>query len=234
MPAKAFACTARPAVGSARYFYLYDPPAFGCCRPDRSLEFSLGHSGMEVRAGAGRRQHRHLQAGRAHPGHGGSARGNLRGGGIARGRFQHAGRLRLRGRRSHRQLARDSRDLFYRLQRNRRRPLCQSRAARRQSHMRDGRQKRGHRHGRRRPRQGRGGDSRRRLRFHRPALHGNLARDRQSGDQRRPRRTARGSGKENKDRPGLDETSTWDRRWTKNNGRRTSTISRSVKRKAPV
>ena len=42
------------ALGSARYFHLYSSQSAGCRRTDRAVEFSLGDSRLEIRAGIGR------------------------------------------------------------------------------------------------------------------------------------------------------------------------------------
>ena len=81
------------AVRIARHVHLHDPPAARRRRPDRAVEFSVGDSGVEERAGDRLRQLRRLQAGRAHAGDVGPARRDLRRGRIASGRLQHAGRL---------------------------------------------------------------------------------------------------------------------------------------------
>ena len=80
------------AVRIARHVHLHHPPAARRRRLDRAVEFSVGDSGVEERAGDRLRLLRRLQAGRAHAGHVGPARRDLRGSGTAAGRVQHAGR----------------------------------------------------------------------------------------------------------------------------------------------
>ena len=141
--------------------------------------------------------------------------------GLPPGVFNMVVGTRLRGRRGDGRRAGAARDLVHRIERRRRRALREGRAARRQGHLRDGRQERRDRDAGRRSRQGGGGDPRRRVRFDRPALHRDLARDRASGHQvdswsigssRWPRRSS--SGPDSIERP------TWGRRSTRSSGRR--------------
>jgi hypothetical protein len=67
-------------------------------QPLGAVEFSVGDSSLEERAGDRVRQHRRVQAIGADAGDFGPARGNLRGGRPAARRFQHGRRQRLGGR----------------------------------------------------------------------------------------------------------------------------------------
>jgi len=116
----------------------------------------------------------------AHAGYGRVVDRDLPGSRLSARRIQYGRGLRFGGGRSDRLLSGHPRRLIHWIQRNRRRALCQSGAARSESDLRDGRQERRHRHAGRRSRQSGSGHSRRRFRLHRTALHGDVARDRSS------------------------------------------------------
>ena len=162
----------------------------------------------KMRPGPGRRQHRHLQTRRADSGDGGAADGNLRTRRDSLPAFSTCSSAPARSsarRWSHSPVLRaisftGSNEIGGAL-------YIESGPARRQSHLRDGRQKRRHRHGRCRPRQSRAGDPWRRLRLHRPALHCDLARHRVSLRSRmRSSSASSQAAKKIKLGPGLDET----------------------------
>ena len=156
------------------HLHLHHPPAHGRRGAHRAVELPLGDTGVEVGAGAGGGQRGAAQAGVPDPVHGGPPGGGLRGSRHSQGRLQRGGGLRRRRGGDHRQLPAHPGGVVHRLQRDRQRPLRQGGLPWRQGDMRDGRQERGHRHARLRPRQGGGGDTGRRLRLHRPALHRHL------------------------------------------------------------
>ncbi len=76
-------------------FTYTDAPAARRRRADRAVEFPVGDSGLEKRAGDRRRQLRRLQAGRAHAGHLGRCWPRSTRRRDCRRRVQHAGRIGL-------------------------------------------------------------------------------------------------------------------------------------------
>ena len=104
------------AVRGARHLRLHAAPAARRRGADRPVELPVGDSGVEVGAGAGRRQLRGVQAVGAGAGHGDAARRDLRRGRAAAGRLQHGGRQGRRGRRGDGRRARAAGDLVHRLE----------------------------------------------------------------------------------------------------------------------
>ena len=127
-------------------------------------------AGWGFAAGAGGRQHRRAQAGRADPADRDPARRAGAGGGPAGGRVHRAARQGQRGRAAVRHAPGGPQGLLHRLHRGRQVDHGGLRRPGEAGHPRAGRQERQHRLRRRRPGDGRRGGARRRVRQRRPGL----------------------------------------------------------------